>query len=276
MKRLLVFIVFLCGCSGESFSSGLFQGGETPDAGEHTDSAPFLGSGGATGTGGALGKGGAVHATGGERATGGAPELDAYAAGGQPGTGGADADAGPPSSGGVTGTGGTTQAGGSPGTGGSVSCATSEKACNGTCTNFGPGNGCSAPGCTACPTPPQNSVLACNVQGQCDFNCLAGFVKSGNTCCALVMHDNGIGQTWQDCIPLGTWNQTQAMAACRASGAVHCLEGGGCGGGNLYIAGYNQDSSQHIGSWGYGGFLEGTACSIDNCGPSCPGPLTWN
>lgn len=36
--------------------------------------------------------------------------------------------------------------------------------------------------------------------------------------CAPVTHDNGLGQTWQDCVPLGTYNLEQAMKACRATG----------------------------------------------------------
>lgn len=32
----------------------------------------------------------------------------------------------------------------------------------------------------------------------------------------LITHDNGQGQTWQDCVPLGTYNGTQASNACAA------------------------------------------------------------
>jgi hypothetical protein len=39
--------------------------------------------------------------------------------------------------------------------------------------------------------------------------------------CVLVTHDNGIGQTWQDCVPLDTYNATQATAACEAYKAAH-------------------------------------------------------
>lgn len=33
--------------------------------------------------------------------------------------------------------------------------------------------------------------------------------------CAIV-HDNGMGGHWTDCVPLGTYNETQAKAACAA------------------------------------------------------------
>src|SRR5271155_3117350 len=34
--------------------------------------------------------------------------------------------------------------------------------------------------------------------------------------CTPVTHSNGVGQTWTDCVPLGTYNETQAMKACAA------------------------------------------------------------
>jgi hypothetical protein len=34
--------------------------------------------------------------------------------------------------------------------------------------------------------------------------------------CSIV-HDNGVGQTWTDCVPLGTYNIEQAMKACAAA-----------------------------------------------------------
>jgi hypothetical protein len=126
MKRLLALIVFLSGCSGGDFTSGLFNGVDALDAGEaHTDSAPFL-AGGASGKGGAPGSGGGV-------AAGGAPELDAgqgsggssqgtggsfqetggsFQTGGAPGTGGGSG--GTPGTGGVESTGGTVGTGGAP------------------------------------------------------------------------------------------------------------------------------------------------------------------
>lgn len=42
----------------------------------------------------------------------------------------------------------------------------------------------------------------------------------GTTACTPVTHDNGLGQTWQDCVPLGTYNEGQAMKACAAWCAV--------------------------------------------------------
>jgi hypothetical protein len=42
--------------------------------------------------------------------------------------------------------------------------------------------------------------------------------------CAPVTHANGVGQTWTDCAPLGTYNETEAMQACMADSDA----GGGC------------------------------------------------
>jgi hypothetical protein len=35
----------------------------------------------------------------------------------------------------------------------------------------------------------------------------------------LVSHSNGVGQTWQDCVPLDTYNAAQALEACEAYAA---------------------------------------------------------
>lgn len=35
--------------------------------------------------------------------------------------------------------------------------------------------------------------------------------------CTQYTHSNGLGQTWTDCVPLGTYNDTQAKKACIAS-----------------------------------------------------------
>ena len=44
----------------------------------------------------------------------------------------------------------------------------------------------------------------------------AGGSDTGGTGGCEVTHDNGVGQTWQDCVPLGTYDNTQALKACEA------------------------------------------------------------
>lgn len=50
-----------------------------------------------------------------------------------------------------------------------------------------------------------------------------------------VTHSNGVGQAWTDCVPLGTYDQSQAMKACeawcsaRGCAGTGCVEGPECG-----------------------------------------------
>jgi hypothetical protein len=99
-----------------------------------------------------------------------------------------------------------------------------------------------------------------------------------------VTHDNGLGQIWQDCVPLGTYNLSQAMKACAASGAVQCFARAACGLQLDTVRGYDGGQGWPTGEWGYGynaagyvapgngdGNLRGSTC-----GGSVPGTKTWN
>lgn len=84
--------------------------------------------------------------------------------------------------------------------------------------------------------------------------------------CAPVVHDNGLGDHWTDCVPLGTYTLDEAMAACEASTreAGACLYGsqGSCGGlsGERWV--YTYDSSYSIAhSWVYHGSEAGRVAS---------------
>lgn len=81
----------------------------------------------------------------------------------------------------------------------------------------------------------------------------AGVVEA----CALVTHDNGLGQAWKDCVPLGTYNVEQAMKACEASDAKTCSVVTACGPSAPEVRGYNADTTKIIGRWGYTGSLAG-------------------
>lgn len=92
--------------------------------------------------------------------------------------------------------------------------------------------------------------------------------------CAPVTHDNGLGQTWQDCVPLGTYDLIQAMKACKASEAARCIDAQGCGAGNFVVIG--RDSADAIvGAWGYGGFTESFVCAAGACSGCPSGGTTW-
>lgn len=56
----------------------------------------------------------------------------------------------------------------------------------------------------------------------------AGGNTGGTGGCELVTHDNGVGQTWQDCVPLETYNAEQALKACEAWCAAVGCSGVGC------------------------------------------------
>lgn len=91
----------------------------------------------------------------------------------------------------------------------------------------------------------------------------------------VVTHDNGNQQTWQDCVPLGTYNEAQAMKACKASGAVMCILNKRCGVGA--VQGWNADVSHLIGEWGYEDFATGyVSLDFNLCGgASDPGRRQW-
>lgn len=89
--------------------------------------------------------------------------------------------------------------------------------------------------------------------------------------CAPVTHDNGFGQTWGDCVPLGTYNREQAMKACKASGAPRCVFVTFCGVQGSEICGQDAAGAQaYAGCWGYDSDVAGrftdtpTVCPVDD------------
>lgn len=95
--------------------------------------------------------------------------------------------------------------------------------------------------------------------------------------CAPVTHDNGLGQTWTDCVPLGTYDEAQAMKACRASDAALCLKSERCGPAVYEVQGFNADRSHLVGEWGYGSFATGYVSPDYNlCTPSDPARKIWD
>jgi hypothetical protein len=65
---------------------------------------------------------------------------------------------------------------------------------------------------------------AVDVDGGHDSGGATGVGGEPADACVLVTHSTGLGQTWQDCVPLGTYNEEQAMKACEA----WCASGGNC------------------------------------------------
>jgi hypothetical protein len=196
------------------FRAGLLliaMGGGASDCSIYDESLLVPGSagvGGAAGAvmGGSTGVGGAGGAAiGGSAGVGGGADAAADSSAGVGGTAGSATDGSAGMGGtagsatdGSAGMGGTagTATGGSAGvlsggtagmsTGGSAGaapCGTNQKRCNSVCVERTPQNGCNATACTACPGPaPANGVLTCNPMGACTFDCLPGYMISGNTC----------------------------------------------------------------------------------------------
>lgn len=65
-------------------------------------------------------------------------------------------------------------------------CKPDQKLC-GSCVSRAPSNGCGLTGCTPCSAPPPpNGVLACiSTSYACEFQCLSGFKKQGDSCVPL-------------------------------------------------------------------------------------------
>ncbi len=101
--------------------------------------------------------------------------------------------------------------------------------------------------------------------------------SGGSVACTLVTHTNGVGQTWQDCVPLGTWNESQAMKACVASmGDVRkcSVVAGGCSA----VQGISTDvtgTRNYI--WGYSGASAGYGTTSGSCpNAAVVGHFSWN
>jgi hypothetical protein len=77
--------------------------------------------------------------------------------------------------------------------------------------------------------------LDCNASIAPDLDGCECAVPAGSSCCGTrcpVQHNNGLGQTFYDCVPFGTYNITLAMDACNVFaplGHGGICQGGTCG-----------------------------------------------
>lgn len=179
MKHAIYTMMLAVGCGGDPFSGAR--------AGSSTDAAPDVevptGTGGAESDAGGSGPGGT--------SSGGAPSGGASSGGVIAAGGAVEVEAGPADGGldDAGGTGGALSSGGSSGSGGSTSTEDAGST-GGTGGAISTGGSVSTGGATA---------------------------TGGTTGCELVEHYNGLGETWEDCVPAGTFNAEQAMKACSAS-----------------------------------------------------------
>lgn len=101
-----------------------------------------------------------------------------------------------------------------------------------------------------------------------------GSVDSADSACASVTHSNGVGQFWQDCVPLGTYTAEQAIKACAATtgDAAKCGVAPACPPGIGAVATGYMTSSM----WEYEGPLVGRVFQGQaGCTPT-GGTSTWN
>lgn len=91
--------------------------------------------------------------------------------------------------------------------------------------------------------------------------------------CTPVTHSNGAGQMWTDCVPLGTYNETQAMKACAAQAVTEpaiysCIASSDVCSAEMYV-----ESTGGFGIWTYAGPFTGYF-GPGNC-PTSSDPM-WN
>jgi hypothetical protein len=145
-------------------------------------------------------------------------------------------------------------------------------------------NVCGFPGgMAACPT--GTCVLTgCNAGTvNCDGQASNGCECAGNGCCAgntcQTNHMNGVGQTFDDCQPLDTYDVTQATEACTAftGDASQCHPSATCGIGQLAVC--SDGSSNACDCWIYSGTAMGKvrtgSVGFCNCSTK-PNLASWN
>jgi hypothetical protein len=88
--------------------------------------------------------------------------------------------------------------------------------------------------------------------------------------CTPVLHSNGLGQSWTDCVPLGTYNEAQAKKACwaavgPASAMSLCNVTPSC----------NEAVFYAVGIWSYAGATAGYVSSMPVTCPTVSSPM-WD
>jgi hypothetical protein len=97
------------------------------------------------------------------------------------------------------------------------------------------------------------------------------------------VHSNGVGQTFEDCVPSGTHDQTQALAACTAFAGTSCTiqscQGGGGGPGKSPPGqGACSTGAAVCDCWTFAGAEVGLVQSTNSkkCDPCANGGTAWN
>jgi hypothetical protein len=95
----------------------------------------------------------------------------------------------------------------------------------------------------------------------------------GDGGCVLYSHTNGLGQTFVDCVPLDTYDKTEAEKACAAAEGGACAAASFCPGGDSLecMTGGNGPNTT-CACWSYSGSTEGAVGTAN--GFWCTGPMT--
>jgi hypothetical protein len=91
--------------------------------------------------------------------------------------------------------------------------------------------------------------------------------------CAPVTHDDGFGEHWADCAPLGTYNEAEAMAACASYATATGADAGACHLSETACSGGTQSYVCHVQCWGFSAPVAGSAGVPSYC--SGPTQSTW-
>lgn len=93
--------------------------------------------------------------------------------------------------------------------------------------------------------------------------------------CASVLHSDGIGDSWSDCVPAGTHNAEQALRACESAHAGPC-QAIDCGGDAGAEAVCNACACwTFAGPYGAGSVFE-SACADAGVQQHCGGGVVWD
>lgn len=95
--------------------------------------------------------------------------------------------------------------------------------------------------------------------------------------CLLFTHSDGIGQSWMDCTPPGTYDLAEAQAACMADSSP-CFQHS-CTGGDQAVCNRDLAVTGYCTCWTYAGPDAGHVNSepcVDVAHAYCGGSVTWN
>jgi hypothetical protein len=137
-------------------------------------------------------------------------------------------------------------------------------------------NGCCSGGVSGtCELYTSQSTSSCGAGSATCSACTGGCCSTGNGGRCATQHSNGLGQNFYDCVPLNTYNSTQASEACQAWGGTSCTAIYSCTG-----PGSNQVLCDTVGGlcscWDFTGSNAGYVYKSTSSTCYCGGTIPWN